>query len=127
MILDNAAKMQLNVASLVTAALAFATTASADSMIVYKYCFFLACSSPATWSTAYGDYSIDSGDGCRDPDVPGMWQLCIDDANVRGHFYFDGQNKRCIRETSDDFQHCSDDFKFATCSTVYWDEVPCTW
>ncbi|KAK4464432.1 hypothetical protein QBC42DRAFT_284416 [Cladorrhinum samala] len=119
--------MHLNVASLAISALALAARVSADRMIVFQYCFFTACSSPGTWYTAHGSYDVDASEGCRNPDVPGMTQLCVDWGKSRGHFYFLGQNKRCIRETSSDFQTCSDDFGFATCSDVYWDEVPCTW
>ncbi|KAK4039695.1 hypothetical protein C8A01DRAFT_36318 [Parachaetomium inaequale] len=119
--------MQLNTASLVAAALAFAATASADSLIVHQYCLTLACNNPGTWHSAYGDFFVDAGEGCRDPDIPGMWSLCIDEGNARGHFYFDNQPKRCIKQTDNDFEKCSDDYQFATCSVIYYDEVPCTW
>jgi hypothetical protein len=119
--------MQLTLASLVTAALAFATAASADRMIVHQYCLTLICNNPATFITAYGEYNVDASDGCRDPDVPGMWSLCVDERNARAHFYFDNQPKRCMVETGNDWQTCSDDFQWATCSIIYYDEVPCTW
>jgi hypothetical protein len=100
----------------------------ADKLIVSQYCFTLACTNSGTWHTNYGThYFIDADDGCRDTDVPAMYQLCMDYSKGRGHFFFEGQGKRCLKETSNDWAHCSDDFQFATCTTIYYDEVPCTW
>lgn len=119
--------MKLNLASLITTVAAFAATATADRMIIHEYCLTLVCNDPATFITAYGEYNVDARDGCRDTDVPGMNNLCVDHAHGRAHFNFDGQPKRCMVEVDNDFATCSDDYQWATCSTIYYDEVPCTW
>ena len=95
--------MQLSVASLATAALAFATTAAADRMIIHQYCLTLICNNPATFITGFGSYNVDASDGWRDTDVPAMWSLYVDQGKGRAHFYFDGQPKRCMVETGNGF------------------------
>ncbi|PKS05495.1 hypothetical protein jhhlp_008873 [Lomentospora prolificans] len=118
--------MHFNIPAVI-AALGLATTAAADRMIVSSYCFTLACNHNGEFITDHGRYRVDASDGCRDPDVPAMKRLCIDQKRARGHFQFNGQGRRCMKETKSDFKTCSDDFQFASCSTSYWDEVPCTW
>ncbi|KAK4124568.1 hypothetical protein N657DRAFT_644806 [Parathielavia appendiculata] len=88
-------------------------------------CHPTSCDSEGYWYTAFGSYRIDANEGCRDPpDVPSMNTICMDWGNKRGHFYFDGQAKRCIRMTSDTPFGCGPG---ATCAFSNWDEVSCTW
>lgn len=109
--------------SLVPIALGLAATALADRMIVSQYCY-LTCRYPAEFITSVGRYDVDAADGCRGTPVPGMTEFCVDWRNSRGHFKFSHQaNKRCMRVTSDDWYDCG----IASCYTIYFDEVPCTW
>jgi hypothetical protein len=89
--------------------------------------FFPICdSSNALWHTAYGAFPINANEGCRDPDVPGMTSICFDWGNGRGHFYFQGQGKRCFRKWSDlEVGLCWDEL--GRCSILRWNEVACTW
>ncbi|KAK4124570.1 hypothetical protein N657DRAFT_644809 [Parathielavia appendiculata] len=97
-----------------------ASFATADYMIARTECFARCDSRASTWYTAYGSYWIDANEGCRDPpDVPAMNQICMDWGNQRGHFYFDGQSRRCIRKTSE--------WAEGTRAVSRWDEVACTW
>jgi hypothetical protein len=74
-------------------------TVAADAMVSYTMCLAGPCHSQrAIWYTAYGSFGVDAREGCRDTNVPAMWQLCVDWGNSRGHFMFDGQPKRCIRK-----------------------------
>ncbi|KAH7320761.1 hypothetical protein B0I35DRAFT_459505 [Stachybotrys elegans] len=44
-----------------------------------------------------------------------MWEICMDWGNRRGHFYFDGQSKRCLVQTYDGGLYRE------------WSEVGCWW
>jgi hypothetical protein len=75
------------------------TTVAADAMVSYTMCLGPCYSWRAIWYTSFGAFTVDASEGCRDPpDVPGMWSLCMDWGNSRGHFMMDGQPKRCIRK-----------------------------
>ncbi|KAK3899491.1 hypothetical protein C8A05DRAFT_18079 [Staphylotrichum tortipilum] len=102
-----------------------ATLAAADYMVVETYCDVFNCTSQnSVWYTAFGSYPINANEGCRDPsDVPGMNQLCMDWGRQRGHFFFDGQGRRCLRKTEDKENHCAG----AVCHRSIWSEVACTW
>jgi len=70
-----------------------------------------------TW---YGDGwsvpDVNCQGGCRDDPFPHLKHLCMDWANRRGHFVFEGQSKRCLVLTSGDDDGATD-----------WYERPCTW
>lgn len=105
-----------------------AASAAADSMVVYVFCTIGSCNyMDGRWTTAFGTYYVDSRDGCKDPpDVPGLNNLCIDWSNMRGHFYFDNQAKRCLH--MDTFEWDASCYTDQTsCYTSRWSEVPCTW
>lgn len=118
--------MRLSISSLI-AGLTLATTAAADSMYLQTYCFTLACTSNGYFITAFGRYDVDGDNGCRQTSVPGMIEFCIDEKRERMHFKFQGQEKRCMKVFDSEWALCSDDNKFATCSSTSWDEVPCDW
>ncbi|PVH84686.1 hypothetical protein DL98DRAFT_610100 [Cadophora sp. DSE1049] len=104
-------------------ALGLSTTALADSMIVYQYCY-LSCTYPATFTTSAGTYDVNAADGCRGTSVPGMTEFCIEWCNSRGHFKYSHQNyKRCMVITSDEWYDCG----IASCYYIYWNEVGCSW
>lgn len=108
--------------------LVLATAATADRLIVGHYGFLGGSTYSGTFVTKYGSYIVGNVDGCHtNPGVPALNRLCMDFGKRRGHFTFNGQGKRCLKETSNKFEHCSDDFAWATCSTLYYDEVKCTW
>ena len=80
------------------------------------------------WHSGYGHYVIDAREGCRDPpDVPAMDSICFDWTNMRAHFYFSGQPKRCLAHWHHyDAGNCGS-VAGATCNIYKWKEVPCTW
>ncbi|KAH6869714.1 hypothetical protein BKA70DRAFT_1131620 [Coprinopsis sp. MPI-PUGE-AT-0042] len=99
-------------------------SALADHMTTYTGCPLIgACNSPGKFITAFGTWDVDANEGCRDPDVPGMYQLCVDWGNNRGHFFFDNQAKRCLRQVSSTAYGCGG----GTCWCGEWDEVGCSW
>jgi len=121
--------MRLNIPTLATA-LTLATKVAGDSMVVWTYCFTLACSYPAQWNSAYGSFNLEAHDGCQGPNgVPGLQSLCIDWQKERLHFYFPNQPKRCMKVVNSDWETCgADRFEnWTTCSIDTWDEVACTW
>jgi hypothetical protein len=105
--------------------------AAADYMVVNTVCYSdSACSSQdGTWYSGYGTYSIDASDGCRNPGaVPAMYNLCVDWANSRAHFFFNGQPKRCLRKTEDGEYWCPPlPRTIPVCYRSVWSEVACTW
>ena len=87
--------------SIIFAGLAtLSTTVIGDKLVAVEGCdadIFVACGLYyAHWHSAFGVHSIDARDGCRDLDVPGMNEFCIDWPRGRGHFRFDNQGKRCF-------------------------------
>jgi hypothetical protein len=105
----------------------FATIASADSFEINVYSTTPDYPKWGYWTTCCGSYYILARDGCQynNPDgttvgVPGMNTLCMDWTNLRGHFYFDGQGKRCIAQNSETHSPSG-------MITVIWFEVLCTW
>ncbi|KAJ4287882.1 hypothetical protein N0V88_007500 [Collariella sp. IMI 366227] len=92
--------MRLTTPALLTTLLA--TSALADSMVVYTVCTGDKGTgdcrhNQAAWYSGFESGYIDANEGCRDPNVGSMNNLCMDWGNWRGHFYFDGQGKRCIK------------------------------
>ncbi|KAK4446713.1 hypothetical protein QBC34DRAFT_469264 [Podospora aff. communis PSN243] len=67
--------------------------------------------------------------GCNHVSMPPhMNELCIDWNNLRGHFRFNGQNRRCVRRRGHfvwSGYHCQT--QTVTCHMHIWDETPCTW
>ncbi|KAH6693867.1 hypothetical protein F5X68DRAFT_187635 [Plectosphaerella plurivora] len=114
--------MRPNILSLAT--LGLATSAMADYMVVYQYCYFT-CTYMGDFVTDFGRYYFDMSDGCRGSTaVPGMTELCIDYRNDRAHFKFSHQgNKRCMRITGDNSEDCG----IASCRNIYFSEVSCNW
>lgn len=119
--------MQLQ--TLLLASLALATGTTADRILTTTSCPWIgACYSQGEWINEQGGhYWIDANEGCRDPDVPFIWNVCMDWGNGRAHFNADGQNKRCLKKTGPDFDvgPCADSSR--QCSRQWWEEVPCTW
>ncbi|KAK3899492.1 hypothetical protein C8A05DRAFT_36893 [Staphylotrichum tortipilum] len=72
---------------------------------------------------ALADY-LDVDTGCSDRGVPGMNRLCMDWGNKRGHFFFDGQGRRCIRKGDDRPYSCN---ALKGCVKSTWGEVGCSW
>lgn len=73
----------------------------ADSLDTITKCYSLFgipvdCQSKGLFKTCCGQYAIDANNGCRSPRIPGMEKLCMDWRRERGHFWFMGQNKRCL-------------------------------
>jgi len=103
--------------------------AAADKLVVNVECNTIRCSYlDGRWHSAFGKYFVDGKDGCHDPPyVPGLNDLCLDWALGRGHFYFDGQRKRCLshhgRYDQPDYV-CPPN---TNCFRWTWDEVACTW
>ncbi|KAK3370614.1 hypothetical protein B0H63DRAFT_552729 [Podospora didyma] len=121
--------MHFNIPTTLVLALGTLTTRIlADSMHVSQYCFFLYCTNQATFYTDQARFDgINANSGCRNPGIPHMIELCVDEGNQRAHFQFQSQGKRCMHITSSTWQTCSDDFRFATCATAVYEETPCTW
>jgi len=119
--------MKLSIPALAAAALSLAATASADSMYVDHVCLVTSCSAKGYFTTSFGTFEVNAKDGCRTSGVPYMNEFCIDEKRGRMHFRFNQQNKRCMKVTSSDFEECNSGNSWATCSTDYYTEVPCTW
>ncbi|UKZ74919.1 hypothetical protein TrVFT333_002589 [Trichoderma virens FT-333] len=100
---------------------ALSSGVTADYLNVVTNCgVFGNCGSEkAVWYTDFGYNPVDANEGCRDPNIPNMNTLCMDWGNRRGHFFFDGQGKRCIQERA---VAEYGDFSFST-----WAEVVCSW
>lgn len=119
--------MQLS-AILNAAVLGLATTAVADSYSLASTCnrSTKRCAYNAEFTTKYGKYPVSGYDGCSNPrNVPSMTDLCIDKKGGRGHFKFRGQNKRCLKRTTNQRSYIG-----YTNNDIYWmvwTEVKCTW
>ncbi|OBT61324.1 hypothetical protein VE03_09544 [Pseudogymnoascus sp. 23342-1-I1] len=110
------------------AALALANGATADRLIVSFYNYLGASTYTGTFVTDYDSYILGDVNGCHtNLDVPSLNRLCMDFGNQRGHFQFNGQGRRCLKETRNEFGRCADDNSWATCTKIYYDEVKCTW
>lgn len=107
------------------AMLTMASMVAADKLITYTTCGAFGCSSDGRWFSDSAQYRIDANEGCHDwPGPWGMRQLCMDWGNKRGHMYFEGQNKRCIRKGGD--YDCTGYYNWSeTCAD--WNEVGCDW
>jgi hypothetical protein len=112
--------------------LALAAAGAADKVTILTKCAPLPgfpCLSHGLWTTDYGgNFFMDAGEGCRNPSgwVPGMNTICWDWGNARGHFYFDGQGKRCIKEfAAVGTGGCGRQGE--GCTAQRFNEVPCTW
>jgi hypothetical protein len=123
--------MRFNTIALSVLALATTGVAHEDYMHVLTRCHPMngACSSIGLWRTGFGWHPLSADDGCRDnQEIPNL--LCMDWAAARGHFYFTGQNKRCLKRFSRvDIGACRNDISRAdyNCDISLWIEVPCTW
>ncbi|KAK3345870.1 hypothetical protein B0T25DRAFT_550546 [Lasiosphaeria hispida] len=80
----------------------------------------------AIWHTDHGSHSVDASNDCRDPDVPIVWEFCMDYSMKRGHFKATGQNKRCFVE-SNSKQVGGSYAGDALCSILKYSEVFCGW
>ncbi len=107
----------------------FLASVVADRLDTVHYCRLdePGCHTQGTWHSGYGTYMITSvPDGCGGVPVPGMKTLCLDLPENRGHFFFDGQPKRCLDRTdTTTWRECPNAENCATLAT--WNEIPCTW
>ncbi|OAL54791.1 hypothetical protein IQ07DRAFT_665196 [Pyrenochaeta sp. DS3sAY3a] len=114
---------------LLTTILALAPLITADRLLTTSSCHWLGvCGRAGEWHNNHGGiYRIDAREGCRDIDVPYIYDFCIDWGKSRAHFYADGQSKRCLARTGADFDvgPCADTQK--QCSRQWWEEVACSW
>ena len=54
-----------------------------------------------------------------------MYELCLDWAHARAHFYFNNQGKRCLQlDSSSTPSFCPPNH---SCWDYLWLEVACTW
>ncbi|KAK3898276.1 hypothetical protein C8A05DRAFT_19109 [Staphylotrichum tortipilum] len=103
--------------------------AAADKLVTTVICMAgVQCSYiNGWWTTGYGSYWATGTDGCHWADmttVPSLENWCLDFANNRGHFYFYGQGKRCLRVVSfTQTSYSPSETQFA----MVWEEVTCTW
>ncbi|KAK3345869.1 hypothetical protein B0T25DRAFT_583166 [Lasiosphaeria hispida] len=77
-----------------------AATVSADHATVYSDCpaIGLCIRSQLVWYTNFASYTLDQGDGCDySPNIPDVYEFCMDWNNLRGHFRANNQPVRCIR------------------------------
>jgi len=129
--------MRLQAPALLAAALG-ASVATADHLLVFaKGCRNWGdpnCDySLGNWYSAFGINVVDGRSGCRsNPGPPGMTQLCLDYVNMRGHFYFQGQGKRCIWVHEWYNNWCADPgvaqmVGTDVCYSTKWIEVDCSW
>ncbi|KAK5652240.1 hypothetical protein OQA88_10737 [Cercophora sp. LCS_1] len=111
-----------------------ATTVAADAMTVHRRwaynsnAYDFSGASEGIWHSAYGHQPINAAPGCRDNPIPGMTSMCLDYDARRGHFYFSGQGKRCLRIFAYDASGmtCSFDNRWI-CGLVRFEEVECNW
>lgn len=140
--------MQLNLSALALVVAGLAATASADTMMLLQCCtvgaapgggtMVIGCeNNRAQWypsgPQSYG-LAVPADAGCWNPKgsvapgPPALNNVCIDMSMARGHFYFDGQNRRCLVRRTMDLLSVRN-----VCSFPYdvyesrWDEVNCTW
>lgn len=119
--------MRLDIAVLA----ALVAPALADSLTIRTSCNSVGvCNSGGVWHASnanYGDLvnnKLNLNGGCRSLPIPAFQQVCFDWNNRRAHFYFNGQNKRCLKEASVNQYHCAGGDR---CWEHRWNEVPCTW
>ncbi|KAK4104267.1 hypothetical protein N658DRAFT_249104 [Parathielavia hyrcaniae] len=103
--------------------------AAADYLMVHAVCTATSCNYlDGRWHSAFGAHFVDPRGGCHDPPyVPGMTELCMDWPYGRGHFYFTGQAKRCLRIQSVSVDPSCGPSSQIRCDDYRWDEVACTW
>jgi len=104
-----------------TPVIVFSAAVVADHMNTITQCpVFGACDSQGAWYTDYDVHDINANEGCRNPYIPEMANICMDWGRRRGHFNFNNQGKRCIVERGN---------IYAASNVVLgvWLEVPCTW
>ncbi|USP74364.1 hypothetical protein yc1106_01638 [Curvularia clavata] len=97
--------MQLQ--TLFLAGLALATGATADRLLTTTaFPLIGACNSRGEWQASNGNvfYNVDANEGCRNPGVPYVYNLCMDWGKGRAHWNVDNQpNKKCFLEQGSDF------------------------
>lgn len=104
------------------------TVVSADSLIVDQWCGGNGCEYRyPRFKTCCGTFTqIESSDGCHGGgDVPELRQICIDSANERLHFIFNGQGKRCMRVRYK--EQYWDGCGAGSCVRWTYDEIGCSW
>jgi hypothetical protein len=112
--------MKLNIPALLATVLC-ARTVAADSFHIVTKCDNFHCNSQGTWKSGFG-YSghFDANDRCHSTGPSGMSLFCMDWSNARGHFYLNGQGKRCMADAYTTEVH-------AGTWLANWEEVACTW
>src|SRR4051812_12164110 len=93
--------MRLGLAAILSVALG-TNTVLADYATIYTACPYSTCYSEMVWVDGFeaSSGSYDGQGGCRDdPGPPGIQTLCLDDANLRGHYYYKANpdGKRCLK------------------------------
>jgi len=82
--------------------------------------------SNAMWHSDNGIFAFNANPDCRDPPIPGVYEVCMDWVNRRAHFRATGQNKRCLSIfTSRGLGSCVG--TTGVCSIYRFHEVACTW
>lgn len=95
--------------------LATAATVTADAFVGLTFCLAPNCDTskglnltylfertpdtdkrPGAWFTDTDSYPVDGNEGCRNPGVPGIRNVCFDWGNRRLHFDLNGGGKRCM-------------------------------
>jgi hypothetical protein len=91
--------------SLALVAAGLATGAVADTLTVYNQCLSNwggphYCSSwKSLWWNDFGQsFEFDAISGCRNPNVPGVVEICMDWPQSRGSFRTTGGNRRCFQK-----------------------------
>jgi hypothetical protein len=103
-----------------------AAPALADSVEIETICNGSNCNlNIGTWRSNTAHYfGLNCNSGCRSfSKIPAFSTACFDWYRTRGHFYFQGQGKRCLKEVSRKEYSCGAQW----CRKQVWDEVPCSW
>src|SRR5690242_1143399 len=117
--------MQLQ--ALILAGLALATGAAADRILTTRRCRATGgCTTDSGewYNNNGGRFGVNANEGCRNPGVPGIYNVCMDWGNNRAHFDATGQNKRCLRKQGDFNQRfCGGPIGAENrCSQQWWEE-----
>lgn len=109
--------------------LALAASVTADELTVLSRYTFKGATTSRTagiWTTTYGSYNINpgNGNGCGTVGwVLGLKQVCLNWDKDTGHFTFENQGQRCLTKwNSQDIRTCG---VGSSCEMVKWREVPC--